>query len=286
MTLYPDTDDGSSGMTILGRYDPEPDQEQAALSIHALAIDHLHTHRAVQPAGSRDWVVIQFHDPAPVLLVDGARTLPAETAVIWEPHGPTDYGYPGCAIRHSWLRCRSTRLGAWLDEAGIRPRTALPMRDAPAAAAWWRLLHEECSAGERHDPQLLQGLMRLFLRRLASTDPEISIPDGIRASRRYIATHWQRPLRLTGLARVAGLGRSAFAAAFRRAYGVPPMELVLRLRLAHAATMLEDPSQTVALIATASGFSEACHFSRSFRARYGTSPQAWRRQRPGLGPTC
>lgn len=263
---------------IVARYDPAPDQERAALSIHALAIDHLHEYRLVQPHGTADWVVIQFHEPIPVLLADGEQVVPAETAVLWEPHSPTAYGRAGHRARHSWLRCRSTLMAAWLAETGLRPRTALPVHDPAGLAPWWQVVHSECSTGAHRDPLLVQGLMRLLLRRLRPLEDAQHIPDGLRTAHRYLAEHWQRPLRLDGLARIAGMGRSTFCAAFRTAYGVPPLTLVQRLRLEHARTLLEDPSRTVADIAVACGFSEPCHFSRLFRARFGHSPDRWRRR--------
>lgn len=54
---------------------------------------------------------------------------------------------------------------------------------------------------------------------------------------------------------------------------------VRRARLERCRAALGDPGQgarTLTDIAFSWGFSDAAHFSRSFRAAYGTTPRAWR----------
>ncbi|WP_226365694.1 helix-turn-helix domain-containing protein [Pseudonocardia sp. ICBG162] len=53
-------------------------------------------------------------------------------------------------------------------------------------------------------------------------------------------------------------------------------EVVRVRRLARARTELADTDRPVSAIAHRWGFSDTSHFSRSFKAAYGTSPSAWR----------
>lgn len=62
----------------------------------------------------------------------------------------------------------------------------------------------------------------------------------------------------------------------RQHYGTTPTELVMRVRLEHAAALLTTTSEPVTEIAARSGFDSPSYFSRCFHARHGLSPRAFR----------
>ena len=68
--------------------------------------------------------------------------------------------------------------------------------------------------------------------------------------------------------------------------GIDLGEAIRRYRLERAVRLLEDPAQmglTVAAVAHRCGFTDHSHFSRAFRARFGTSPSEWRRRVQAYG---
>ena len=71
----------------------------------------------------------------------------------------------------------------------------------------------------------------------------------------------------------AGLGRTAFGAAFRSVTGKSPAVWLMERRLAEAHRLLTTTHEGVAAIAAKVGFTDPFHFSRSFRTRYGASPR-------------
>jgi AraC-like DNA-binding protein len=81
------------------------------------------------------------------------------------------------------------------------------------------------------------------------------------------------PHTVESLAEVASMSRSAFAQTFARAFGLPPMSMVRRIRLERAWGLLERgdglPMETVARRV---GFSSRSHFSRTFKRHFGVSP--------------
>lgn len=79
----------------------------------------------------------------------------------------------------------------------------------------------------------------------------------------------------------AGMGRTAFGAAFRAATGRTPAAWLLERRLAEAHRLLTSSREPVAAIAGRTGFGDPFHFSRCFRRRYGVSPRRARRPAPG-----
>ncbi len=87
-----------------------------------------------------------------------------------------------------------------------------------------------------------------------------------------------RPQSLETLAKRAHLSPSRFHAVFRQAFGEAPMRYLQHLRLERARQMLLASDQPVAEIAAATGYPEACHFSRLFKQACGASPQQYRQQ--------
>lgn len=80
-----------------------------------------------------------------------------------------------------------------------------------------------------------------------------------------------------GLAMIAGMSRSAFAAAFRRAFGQSPMSLVKLVRLRRASELLVTTTLPVADVAKRVGFSSRSNFSVAFNQLHGMDPSRFRR---------
>lgn len=76
---------------------------------------------------------------------------------------------------------------------------------------------------------------------------------------------------------IAGMSRSAFAAAFRRAFGQPPMNLVKLVRLRRAGELLVSTALPVADVAKRVGFSSRSNFSHAFSQLHGMDPSRFRR---------
>ena len=79
------------------------------------------------------------------------------------------------------------------------------------------------------------------------------------------------------LAREVALSRSAFADHFSHLVGEPPMQYLVRWRLALAAQALRSGSEAIARIAERSGYDSDASFSRAFKRQFGVPPAAWRK---------
>jgi len=60
---------------------------------------------------------------------------------------------------------------------------------------------------------------------------------------------------------------------FRRFHGSSPYRYLTRLRMGHAASLLLNPQTLVKEVADELGFSDAFHFSRSFKSVFGVPPE-------------
>lgn len=80
------------------------------------------------------------------------------------------------------------------------------------------------------------------------------------------------------LAERVGLSRAAFSSQFRLATGRAPGAYVKRMRLERSASFLTSGDISVADAAERAGYHSTPSFSKAFKAEFGLSPDAWRRQ--------
>jgi AraC-like DNA-binding protein/quercetin dioxygenase-like cupin family protein len=91
------------------------------------------------------------------------------------------------------------------------------------------------------------------------------------------------PRSVAGLARAAGLGRTAFCRRYRAATGLTPMADQRRLRALAAAELLASRDLTLAEVARRCGFCDVWHLRRIFTRIHGMPPGRYRRTL-GTGP--
>ena len=83
-----------------------------------------------------------------------------------------------------------------------------------------------------------------------------------------------RPWTLEELARQANLSPPHFTALCRRQTGMPPLSLLIRLRLQRAMDLLQRGNHNVAEAARAVGYEDSFYFSRLFKKHIGVTPSS------------
>ena len=87
--------------------------------------------------------------------------------------------------------------------------------------------------------------------------------------------HWQ--WRVAEMAEIAGLSSPSLERLARRTLGLPPQQLLQRLRLEHAVFLITQTSQSMGDVAAECGFYDQSSFTRQFRKVLGLTPGAYRR---------
>jgi transcriptional regulator GlxA family with amidase domain len=87
----------------------------------------------------------------------------------------------------------------------------------------------------------------------------------------------EKPRSVDELAREVALSRSAFAERFSELVGEPPMQYLVRWRLALAAHALRSGPEPITRIAERSGYDSDAAFNRAFKRQFGMPPAAWRK---------
>ncbi len=100
--------------------------------------------------------------------------------------------------------------------------------------------------------------------------------SGLRAAIDHSRVHFNEPLRIEELARLATMSLAQFERAMRKALGVTPKQFVQRLRSDHAATLLATTEASIAEVASACGYYDQSQFTRLFRSATGLTPGSYR----------
>ncbi|MEY8403539.1 AraC family transcriptional regulator [Oscillospiraceae bacterium 44-34] len=147
------------------------------------------------------------------------------------------------------------------------------------------MLQEVHGARPGHE-EICRNLLEVVLIRL-SRQEDLSLTDespDLRVSRecglvrRYIDNHFKENLSLDQLARLAHVNKYYLAHAFRREFGVSPINYLISRRVGESRFLLRETDHSLSLIAQMLGFSSPSYFSQCFRRVEGISPMEYRRQ--------
>ncbi|MDF2723949.1 MAG: AraC family transcriptional regulator [Paenibacillus sp.] len=189
-----------------------------------------------------------------------------------DPHAPmlsVDY----------YVRCS----GAWIDQ-WLRPGDPSVLHvgtDERIVGLFHSLVQERRNVMEP-DLDILDHWMRLLLlhlRRLidrrvvTASDPSAYIPYKMKA---FIEKNATEPLTLEAIAASVGLGKSRASELFRRTFGQSVVDYAIEVRLSVARERMAVEGLSLEEVAYSCGFHTYSHFSRTFSARYGMSPRAYR----------
>lgn len=148
----------------------------------------------------------------------------------------------------------------------------------------WQLVRE--SSEERDEFQLMQKAvlmeMLVYILRGLNEDHINVVPYLSKSQRRqqqivnytvyYLENHYKEEITLEKLAQDQFLSPTYLSKIFKEATGVSPINYLIEIRLKRAKDMLKNDNLTIKEVASAVGYQDAYHFSKSFKKLYGVSP--------------
>jgi len=109
-------------------------------------------------------------------------------------------------------------------------------------------------------------------------------PSWLREACTQIGTNRNFAGGMPALSRLAGRSPEHIAREFRRHLNRTPTDIINDARMSHAADRLATSDEDIVAIALDCGLENLGHFYRLFRARYGSTPRAYRLQQQAVVP--
>ena len=187
------------------------------------------------------------------------------------------YDYYGVKFPYELLDARLSSLAA-LDRFPLHVR--LPDKAAERAEAIFASLVEECEHPGRKAGDVLRRALieELFILALRELPEQKSHGGGVFVNRAlgYLYSHFAESITVADAAAYIGYTPNYFNTLFREAFGMPFCEHLRLLRLSYAHNLLASGGAGVTEAAAEAGFASLSHFSRSFKAEYGMTPQKFK----------
>jgi AraC family transcriptional regulator len=171
-----------------------------------------------------------------------------------------------------------------LESAGPSRRVFEEVRQLPSPGVRPQLVRamQEMRRNDDYSPLCVEGIMVELLGTLGRTrdgSASAMVPSYVRDVRDRLHDDFRTPIRISDLAREAGVEASHLSRRFRAAYGRGIGEYVRDVRLDWAMRALEHTRDPIASIALAAGFSDQSHFTRELKSATGMTPADYRRTR-------
>jgi AraC family transcriptional regulator len=145
-------------------------------------------------------------------------------------------------------------------------------------------LYREFLQGDSFSGLALEGLVFEILAEAARTRARLDerSPHWLRRAEEFLHDNFTASFVLRDVAHSAGVHPVHLARVFRKHHGCTIGEYVRRLRLEVAARQIIGSKTPLAEIALAAGFADQSHLTNTFKAHFGFTPSAYRRQ----GKSC
>ncbi len=268
-------------MAVLATFfNPTPFAGAADLDIHGVGIREWMTPGLVdRPRGTDDVLLMAFHQAVTIGTEDGDVEAPANSLVAWQALAPHRYGRTDRSWQHSWIHATGSALDRHLRIAGLPRDVPIPGVDPRLIEQAAAAIHNELATHAEADPLIVENHLSTMLREIVRMMHGAAAPDipaDLLAVRRRLDARFHEPVVLADLARSCDWSVGHFCTRFKAAFGVPAVDLVVRLRLGRARALLRDPAVSVAAAAQAVGYDDPRTFARLVRRHLGCAPSALR----------
>lgn len=158
--------------------------------------------------------------------------------------------------------------------AGATAKDRAPFVQSPRLARIGALLAAELGSIDESSAIIIEGLIGEMLGLLGrSASGRRGLADtGVRAAYDFVVEQGGGRLTVGEVAAAVGRDPLRLSLDFRRAYGVTIGQHARKVRLARAMERLTLGSAPLSEIAAEAGFYDQAHFTRAFKAEYGTAP--------------
>ncbi|MDO8651982.1 MAG: AraC family transcriptional regulator [Undibacterium sp.] len=113
-------------------------------------------------------------------------------------------------------------------------------------------------------------------RDLAMPDQRHPVYHRIAAAVRHLHSHYGEAIHMADLAQITALSVAQIERYFQKIFSLTPRQMIIKIRLDAASSMLADPAKNITDIAAACGYQDHSAFSRVFKSTVGMTPSEYR----------
>jgi AraC-like DNA-binding protein len=238
-----------------------------------------------RPAGQGAWLMMVFHSGIEIDTEAGRVQGQPGQGIILDPAYPQWHRGDARGYVNDWINLAGADVAAAVAGFALTVNRLLELEDPSVMGRLLDEMHRERLHRARGWEAALDLLARQLLLAFSRHRPATG-GDSHAAWRRHHAPLMRLRQRMLGevsrrwsipqLARAAGLGEHRFATLYRRFFGLPPMEDLIRARIEEARGLLTRSDDSIDRIAGQCGFQDLPYFTRQFTRRVGLPPGRWR----------
>ena len=188
---------------------------------------------------------------------------------------------------YRWVALRGTQSEKLLADIGVGPLT--PVMHAERWKRVERLfirIEQTLSTGGKIADLEAEALLRMVLVEYGRSSPQAreaslkvrsDLEQQVEEAARYLTLRYATPISIEQLAQHFGYHRTYFSKMFHEIMGETPIQMLIRLRMERARTLLITTKLTVEQIASSVGYSDALYFSKMYKRIYGEAPTSYRK---------
>lgn len=163
-----------------------------------------------------------------------------------------------------------------MDNTGVKNRISKAFRRVIEDNRQFNTIHRELALSA------LEEIILLIYQKSNETNNQVRDPR-IQEIVEYLYNHYDRQHTVSDLAERVCLSPSRLAHLFKEEVGQSIIDMLIKIRLKHAARLLQFTSHSVSEIAEECGFQSTSYFTQQFSSAYGMSPSVYRRKIANMG---
>ena len=234
-----------------------------------------------RPRGIREYTFLRFHGSVKLLLDGQIIETPPGACIFFSTDTPQWFQSPDPLV-HDWMHMVGA-VPESLEAVGLEPDRLYVPANGRFVTAIIREIEFELLSRQDSNPlpelkyrELLIKLAREIRRGSAEEPLRPEIKSRLRQVRSRIFSRLDHPWTVREMAELVFLSPSRFHTLYRAAFGISPVDDLIRARIDTARTRLCNSDETVAHLAEQLGYRNVTHFCRQFKGLTGLTPMEYR----------
>lgn len=234
-----------------------------------------------RPRGIREYTFLRFHGSVKLLLDGRIIDTPPGACIFFSTDTPQWFQSPEPLV-HDWMHMVGA-VPESLAAVGLEPNRLYVPGNGQFVTAILREIEFELLSRHEANPlpelkyrELLIKLAREIQGGTAEEPLRPEIKIRLRQVRGSVFSRLDQPWTVKDMAELAFLSPSRFHTLYRTAFGISPVDDLIRARIDTAKTRLCNSDETVAHLSEQLGYRNVTHFCRQFKKLTGLTPMEYR----------